>query len=83
MGEGEEMKISVTRQDIRLGFNHPCFSPVALAVSRALIKTNLEISECIYLEGQIIENLPEEAREFLRRFNSNEAVGPFTFEVAD
>lgn len=90
------MKITVTQEDIREGARANCLKcPIALALERALKplleldiwyrvqvnEDNVEITNTGAESGRFAALLPEEAEEFIRRFDNRQPVEPFEFEL--
>lgn len=76
------MKIEVTARDIEKGLpEDKCGCPVALAIRRA---TGLEVSVWCSMSvkvGREYIDLPDEAEDFINRFDQGEPVQPFTFDL--
>jgi hypothetical protein len=87
------MKIKVTREDINLGRpNSSYFCPLAYAVGRLfhdcrVIVGSSEINLFILRDGVEFPNkafkLPLKAKEFIKKFDNEEYVEPFEFELSD
>lgn len=80
------MKIEVTQEDIDAGKpGSGCWCPIALAARRATGRYVHVSYETVAIE--LGENswsrhiLPLETRTFIERFDNNEAVAPFAFEL--
>ena len=81
------MKIEVTLKDIKNGVQGKCtLCPIALAFKRS---TNFErvyvnctsIGVLQYGKGLKIYKLPKKAQTFVNRFDRQEPVKPFSFEL--
>ena len=81
------MKIEVTQKDIEKGFQGKCtLCPIALAFKRS---TNFKrvyvnctsIGVLQYGKGLKSYKLPKKAQTFVNRFDKNETVKPFSFEL--
>lgn len=86
------MKIEVTDLDIKRGTKrHMFYCPIALAFERALLNSKILYSKLSVTFKQIIViggktatyKLPEIATDFIRDFDSENAVSPITFDVID
>lgn len=78
------MIISITAQDIRRGKPAmPGICPVALAVKRAFRTSDIAISSFhIYKDGEsAIYDLPEDAIDWILRFDEGKDCEPFNFEL--
>lgn len=81
------MKIEVTAQDIIDGCPRETSAcPIALAATRAGLFDVTVLPDRImhYLRGEIcsrVITLPQEARDFIAKFDKNQDVEPLSFEV--
>lgn len=81
-------KITVTQDDIREAcfrrdaedYDEHCECPIAQAVRRTHPDWEVLVT---YIDGggQVIINLPLEAQRFIRRFDHEQPVEPFEFEI--
>ena len=90
MGEGEEMKITVTERDIKNGKRNDGWeNPVALAVSRAVLfneavwmtPTTVSIVDVNTGTRLTTKRLSRKVTDFVRRFDNGEPVEPISFEI--
>ena len=83
------MKIEVTQKDIDKGLKSTCYyCPIALAFKR---KIKSEIALGVAVNAKNVHHfhekswhrydLPKEAKKFIQRFDSDQPVKPFTFEI--
>jgi nitrate/TMAO reductase-like tetraheme cytochrome c subunit len=83
------MKIIVTQKDIDKGLKSSCYEcPIAHAFKRKLknkvpcgVAVNAE--NVYHFDGKSLDkyNLPKEAKKFIQRFDNDQPVKPFTFEI--
>lgn len=81
--------ISVSKDHISEGVAYSCiYCPVALAIDEA-VGTNFSIVDKEKLEWRLKDAIsrrcktPGSVRRFITRFDSNQDVEPFTFELRD
>jgi len=83
------MKIIVTQKDIDKGLKSTCYyCPVALAFKRK-IKSEIPCGVAVnaknihHFHGKSWDryNLPKEAKKFIQRFDNDQSVKPFSFEI--
>ena len=83
------MKIEVTQKDIDKGLKLTCYyCPIALAFKRK-VKSEIRCSVAVktkkvhyfYGKSWVSYDLPKEATKFIQRFDNDEPVKPFTFEI--
>ena len=83
------MKIKVTQKDIDKGLKSTCYyCPVALAFKRK-IKSEIPCGVAVnaknihHFHGKSWDryNLPKEAKKFIQRFDNDQSVKPFSFEI--
>lgn len=83
------MKITVTQKDIDKGLKSTCYyCPIALAFKRK-IKSEIPCGVAVnaknvhHFHGKSWEryNLPKEAKKFIQKFDNDQPVKPFTFEI--
>lgn len=82
------MKIEVTQKDIDNGVQGECeLCPIARAVKRETKRKHVRISrEHVEIwrnksNGSNFYELPKKAQTFVRRFDRQESVKPFSFEL--
>ena len=81
--------INVTESDIKLGREnsnkgrHPItsFCPVALALQRGTKDKNAEMMYSQYQVAGVVYRAPKEVMEWVRNFDAQENVSPFSFEI--
>lgn len=84
-----KVKIKVTQDDIRNGLKETAsLCPIALAAKRSLAKIGSMDGVGITIIGFTANNgrqynldLPNEVTEFIRRFDGDEPVEPFEFQL--
>lgn len=76
------MKITVTEEHIRRGRRRACSAcPLALAISEA-VGMRMEVGVLsTWCDPAKLITLPEEAQEFIDRFDRGRKVHPFSFEL--
>jgi hypothetical protein len=78
------MKISVTQEDIDTGSHMMGSCPIALAIQRAGYKC-IVTTKTVYFDFNTVTPtdlpLPKEARSFVCKFDANESVQPFEFDL--
>ncbi len=81
-----EIQIDVTQEDIKKG-SSCSHCPIARAALRALNATHISVSP-LWLEWAMngpnswqCVSMPEVGREFIRRFDNDSEVQPFSFSV--
>jgi len=81
------MKITVTQEDINLGKRRDGWHcPIALACQRIYQKSFMIDFRSAYNNKEMtfkVFDLPQEAQEFVKRFDNRDEVQPFTFETID
>lgn len=74
------MKIEVTREDIEHGYrSSACYCPVARALRRTFDKAAVGVTG-IRINGKNYDH-PSEVSTFIKRFDAEEFVQPFSFEL--
>lgn len=77
------MIVEVTEDDIRNGNKNSCRScPIANAINRLIDDSCIVGQYTTRFKGKK-RWLPFEAQEFVRRFDANLSVSPFTFTLED
>ena len=78
--------INVTNHDIKMGGNGCTDCPVYRAMQRKLKADHLEVFTCCasFYKGntRYLRYLPEEARDFIEKFDKNKKVKPFKFKIS-
>ncbi len=76
------MTINITKKDIYVGKQRSSFScPIALAAQRISGDQDCTVGETSMCINNVLYQLPKQARSFIRRFDNEKSVKPFTFEV--
>ena len=81
------MKIEVTQNDIDKGIQGECqLCPIARAIKRSSnfkrVYVNTKYIEVLhYVTGVKTYELPKKAKTFVKRFDRQEPVKPFSFEL--
>ena len=81
------MKVRVTQEDIDLGIrSNPCYCPIARALVRKLSGKMVMVNHKAVTIGDIHggfvgRRLPRVARQFIHKFDTNNEVSPFEFEL--
>lgn len=76
--------INVTQEDIDKGIKNSCFNcALALSAKRALEDANLSVgAKTIFWVTKLVDfNLPQVAIDFIKAFDTNQPVSPFTFDL--
>ena len=83
------MRIEVTQEDIDRGLKSSCYEcPIAYAYKRK-VKNKIRLGFSVgteYIDHFVGESqdrymLPKEAKKFIRRFDQDQPVRPFSFEI--
>lgn len=75
------VKVEVTKRDIRLGCHNGYECPITRAVRRAARKRDVFTERRRVLIGDARAQLPLDAIDFIYRFDRDEPVEPFSFEI--
>ena len=76
------MRIYVTKDDIKKGEScHAGKCPIARSLKRRFKKTFVSVGPWGMMLGDAILEFPMSARHFIRRFDNNQTVRPFSFKL--